>query len=44
MENVLTKTSSSSADSDITRAPPNSLLPPKKEAGGWRSVKYILGN
>ncbi|KAL3569634.1 hypothetical protein D5086_029524 [Populus alba] len=44
MENVLTKTSSSSADSDITRAPPNSHLPPKKEAGGWRSVKYILGN
>ncbi|KAJ6871226.1 hypothetical protein NC652_036785 [Populus alba x Populus x berolinensis] len=35
MENVLTKTSSSSADSDITRAPPNSHLPPKKEAGGW---------
>ncbi|KAJ6316214.1 hypothetical protein OIU78_019484 [Salix suchowensis] len=44
MDNVITKTSSSSADSDITPPPPTSHLPPKKEPGGWRSVKYILGN
>uniref|UniRef100_A0A6N2MRA7 Major facilitator superfamily (MFS) profile domain-containing protein n=1 Tax=Salix viminalis TaxID=40686 RepID=A0A6N2MRA7_SALVM len=44
MDNVITNTSSSSADSDITPPPPTSHLPPKKEPGGWRSVKYILGN
>ncbi|KAJ6407825.1 hypothetical protein OIU84_011181 [Salix udensis] len=50
MENVVVadKTSSPS-DDDITPPPPVSFLPPpppppKKARGGWRSVKYILGN
>ncbi|KAJ6699539.1 hypothetical protein OIU79_012741 [Salix purpurea] len=48
MENVVVadKTSSPS-DDDTTPPPPVSFLPPpppKKARGGWRSVKYILGN
>ncbi|CAK7322514.1 unnamed protein product [Dovyalis caffra] len=47
MENVVIAKNSSPLDDDITSAPPSSLLPPpphKRAAGGWRSVKYILGN
>eukprot|EP00258_Populus_trichocarpa_P042224 XP_024458243.1 protein NRT1/ PTR FAMILY 2.8 [Populus trichocarpa] len=48
MENVVvTAKTSSPSDDDISPPPPISFLPPpppKKAPGGWRSVKYILGN
>ena len=48
MENVVVAAKTSSpSDDDISPPPPISFLPPpppKKAPGGWRSVKYILGN
>ncbi|KAJ6992923.1 hypothetical protein NC653_016134 [Populus alba x Populus x berolinensis] len=46
MENVVVAAKTSSpSDDDISPPPPISFLPPTKKApGGWRSVKYILGN